>query len=331
MVEYFVQHGKVINDDGSFSGYLHSAGIVPTAVGILRYGIATDDAELISWAKKVCDWTLTQCSSFGWVPDGTGSETCETCCITDVIHFMVKLAELGHHEYWEIIERFTRNQLLENQIRDVDYILTPEAKAGSTTDVASKLLGSFDCGSYPNGLLGFPGGLEGCCVGAGVRALFLVWDRIVTKDDTGVYVNFNFSRDTEWVNVNSYHPYEGKVTIDVHDASTLFIRVPGWASRDKIRLNVDDAEKPLLWSENYLKLDDLSNGQKISVEYPLKWEETEEIVAEQSYALSWKGDTVIEISPQREKYPIFQREHMRANQAPLIEREYPLPSKQIHW
>ena len=331
LVNYFVYHSHVINENGSFNGYLHSGGIIPTAVGVLRYGIATNNVELISWAKRVCDWTLTQSSSFGWVPDGTESETCETCCITDMIHFMVKLAELGHHEYWGIIEKFTRNQLLENQIRDVDRIITPDAQARSTTDVAPKLLGSFDCGSYPNRLLGFPGGVEGCCVGAGVRALFLVWDRIVTRDSSGVYVNFNFSRSTEWVNVTSYHPYEGKITVDVHNAPTLFIRVPEWASRDKIRITVDDAVRSPAWHGSFLRLDNLSAGQTVNVQHPLRLQESEEIIAKQRYNLQWKGDTVIEISPKGEKYPIFQREHFRGNQVPLIEREYVLPPTRIHW
>lgn len=331
LVKYFVYHSRVINENGSFNGYLHSEGIIPTVVGILRYGIATNNSELISWAKRVCDWTLTQTSSFGWVPDGIGANTCETCCITDMIHLMVKLSELGEHDYLDIVEKFARNQLLENQIRDVYKVISREAQARSTTNVAPKVLGSFDCGSYPNGLLGFPGGLEGCCVGSGVRALFLVWDRIVTRDGTGVYVNFNFSRDTEWVNVTSYHPYEGKVTVNVHNASTLFVRVPKWADRDKISIYVDDTERPLMWHKNYLRLDNLSGGQIVSVEYPLRLVESEEMIAAKRYRLFWKGDTVIEISPRGEKYPIFQREHMRGNQPPLIEREYAVPSKQIHW
>ena len=331
LVKYFVYHSQVINEDGSFSGNLHSGGIIPTAVGILRYGISTNNSELISWAKRVCDWTLTQSSSFGWVPDGIGAKTCETCCITDMIHFMLKLAELGDSDYWDIIEKFTRNQLLENQIRKVDRIISQEAQARSTTGAASMLLGSFDCGSHPNRLLMFPGGLEGCCVGAGVRALFLVWDRIVTRDSTGVYVNLNFSRDTEWVNVTSYHPYEGKVTIDVYNAPTLFVRVPEWVDRKKTKVNVDNVDRPLEWHKNYLRLDNLLNGQIVAVNYPLRGQESEEMIAKQMYRLLWKGDTVIRISPEGEKYPIFQREYLRSDRAPMIEREYTIPSKQIHW
>ena len=331
LVKYFVYHSQVINKDGSFKGHLHSEGIIPTVVGILRYGIATHNFELVNWAKRVCNWTLTQSSSFGWVPDGIGDRTCETCAITDMIHLMLKLAELGDYEYWDFVERFTRNQLLENQIRNVDWIISPEVQAKSLTDVASVLQGSFDCGAYPNRLLMWPEGVEGCCVAGGIRALFLVWDRIVTRDSMGVYVNFNFSRDTEWVEVASYHPYEGKVTIIVHDAPILFIRVPEWASREKIRICVDDVERPLVWQKNYLKFDNLSRNQLVTVSYPLRWKETEEVIAEQRYRLSWKGDTVIEISPQGERYPIFQKKHMRSNRAPMIKRGYTLSSRQIHW
>ena len=81
----------------------------------------------------------------------------------------------------------------------------------------------------------------------------------------------------------------------------------------------------------YIQLDALTSEQTVSVEYPLMWKKTEETVAKQMYRLFWKGDTVIEISPRGERYPIFQREHMRGNEALLIEREYATPSKQIHW
>jgi len=77
------------------------------------------------------------------------ASTCETCSLTDMLELALKLSEAGVGDYWDDIERFARNQLLENQFRDVDQVVSPEGRAQSQTPVAAILYGSFESTACP--------------------------------------------------------------------------------------------------------------------------------------------------------------------------------------
>jgi hypothetical protein len=178
LLNFFVGESGVIQPNGSFTGHLHSWGILPSTVGVLRYAMAIGDEELILWCKRVYDFIVGNSSSFGWVPDGIrvddGIETGETCCITDLIHLGVKLAECGHSECLDYVEIMLRNQLLDNQIRD-----TSRFKFESP-EVEAMTYGAYDSWVMPNGLTGCSElGLEGCCTASAVRAVYLAWKHAV--------------------------------------------------------------------------------------------------------------------------------------------------------
>ncbi len=353
LIKYFIYHShKVVFRDGSYHGASHAGGILPSTVAALKYGIATGNQEIINWVKRVYKWTRAHSlSSFGWLQDIPNySSWCETCSLTDLIHLAIILAKNGHPEYWNDVERIVRNQLLENQFRHVEWIISKEAQARSRTKVASILLGSFESWALPNSLLGvvkdprFPFGVEGCCTGAGIRGLFLAWDHIVTKTERGVFVNLAFSRDSEWVEVISYRDYEGKVVFIIHDAPVLHLRIPDWVRHSEVKVFVDGVKKSTIfpparvwgekpqWEKDYIKIEGLSEGQVVTVKYPLRRMEELEVVDRKVYRVVWKGDTVIKIWPKGKLYPIYQREYMDLDKAPLTEKRYgAAKTVKVHW
>jgi DUF1680 family protein len=330
----------VVNPDGTFKGHTHSQGILPSVLGVLTYARVAGDGDLAAWCGRVYEHARRHTSAFGWLPDGLGFEpeenffagTCETCALTDLIELAITLTEAGLGDYWDDVERFARNQLLEQQVRDATKAVPADALARSTTPVAQILSGAFDSCARPNSLLGDRHGVvEGCCTPAGARACFLVWDRIVTRRPDGVYVNLAFSRDAPEVRVISAEPYRGELRLEVRQAGPYFLRLPEWAEPESVRLTVDGVERPAERQGRYLALGTARPGQAFVATYPLPVREQTETIAGNEYTTRWKGGTVTRITPPGERYPTYERAHFEATEAPLVEREPEVRPVVVSW
>ena len=339
LTNYLIRHSRRFDYDGRFMGHFHP--IMWAVGGILRYGMVSEREEIVRWAKKAYDWALGQGSSSGWYPEFIGirdlkEEDCETCCITEMIHVGIMLAKAGYEEYWEHVERFARNQLMENQVSDLDQIAVAKGERKDTEKstyerIRERSLGGFWGGSsasdhsYVRTNM-----LAGCCCGMGARTLFLVWDSIVEKRPEGVYVNLALNRNSEWLEVVSYRPYQGRIKLMIRDAPTVFVRVPEWAG-ERVGLYVDNKPGTVQWRGDYLKLEGLARDQEVTIIYPLKKEQRTERIGGREYELRWRGDTVINISPRRDVYPLYERDHLDTDQAPEKEKESLLVASRIHW
>ncbi|KPL01708.1 MAG: hypothetical protein AMK75_04120, partial [Planctomycetes bacterium SM23_65] len=121
-------------EDGSFSRARHGEDSVWTnghfhsrsdaVASTLRLARHTGDAELMQWGETVFRWALGHGTTFGWYPEFIGRrnveiEGCETCGVVDMLDAAVTLARAGRADCWEIADRIWRNQILENQLRDI--------------------------------------------------------------------------------------------------------------------------------------------------------------------------------------------------------------------
>jgi hypothetical protein len=318
MCKFILNKSGTFERDGSYKGHTHSGGILTAAAGIMRWAIRRNDQEIIDQMKNTFDWTLKYSSSWGWVPDGLGPDhaSCETCSITDAIHLGLLIARHIDHSYFGIIERFARNQLLENQFRHPEKML-PKTSFPNKNKIEHALNGSWASWSFP-GSLDNSLSVEGCCLGSGIRGCFLVWDNIVTNDGSTVWVNMAFSRDSPWLELISHQPYKGKLELKIHNAKTVCVRIPDWVAADKISIHVNDERYPVdLLASNYIKLQRLKPGDSVLIEYPLRMLQTKEIVSGDTYRVRWRGDTVVSVNPSGEIYPLFQREWMEKENATM--------------
>jgi len=326
LVKFVVDHSGIFNEDGHYFGHTHSGGVLTAAVGVTRWAFFKKDARLINMMKGAFEWTLKHCGSWGWVPDGLGEPngSCETCSITDALHFILLMAKHNHPAYYEIAERYARNQLIENQFnnsKNIDNIWKHYNIPNNSYNekVKKALYGNWAAWSKPNCLDNALNMVEGCCLGAGIRGCFLVWDKIVEKKDDTVYVNMSFSRNSPWVEIIGYQPYEGRMDIIVHDAEKIMARIPSWADKKDVQISINNTAVDVNYeNEIYVKLTGLRKNDHVIIQYPLKCEIIPETVNGAEYLAEWRGDTVVGINPKGSIYPIFEREHMKENNTPIL-------------
>jgi hypothetical protein len=306
LLSFFVRESGVIREDGSFTGHLHSWGILPSVAGVLRYAMATGRDELIPWCKRVFDFIVSRSSSFGWVPDGIevddGIITGETCVITDLIHLGVKLAECGYDECLDYVEVMARNQLLENQIRDTSRF------EFESPEVRAMTLGAYDSWVMPNGLTGCSElGLEGCCTASAIQGIYLAWKHAIRYESGTAHVNLMLSRRSEWLDTMNHQPFEGRFSILVRRPAAVMVRMPNWINLREIRIAMDGASVQPAWVSSHLRIEDARPGSRIDIEFPIPERQTEEEIGGRTYRLTWRGITLMRIEPPGEIYPIFQR------------------------
>ncbi|MCL5985194.1 MAG: glycoside hydrolase family 127 protein [Actinobacteria bacterium] len=357
LVNYVVKHSPDFSETGNFMG--HSESMMSTVVGVLRYGIITNQDNFIHWAKRVYDWTKTIGSSTGWFPEFVGrdinKEGCETCTIVNLMECALNLARSGYPAYLNDVERYLRNHLIESQLVDLEWIeriknaktvypsdiigdgeLITDIEGRDTENILERVKGGFAGWSALNDWIGhnpyYKYLMMNCCSPSGIRALFFVWHNTVTMTSQGIFVNFNLNRDTNWVEVNSYHPFEGKVEIRIHDAPTLFVRIPEWVMPGSVNIYVNSKITESIWDRRYVKITNLKKDDVVIVEYPVNSAEKKEIIGGREFWLKWRGDTVIDIKPAGEIKPLYQRKWiLQEKKTPLKVKSYFKPSKEFPW
>jgi len=308
LARYYMRHGDV-PPDGRFAANTHSGGVLPTTVGIARLGIWTGDTEMVAWANRVYLWVCANTPEFGFLRDGLGldgffARTCETCGLADLVHLALILTEAGVGDYWDDIERIARNQLLENQYRDATTIR--QLYPGIADNVLDMMCGGFECAAYPNRLLTWVG-VEGCCIGGGLRALYLAWRGSIRDDSDESYVHMAFSRVTPFIQVIGHEPWQGRIDVRAAVPRRVHLRVPGYAALEQVQTLVDGQAVTVTWAGRYATFD-LAAGQIATLLYPLPESSRTYTIAEQTYQGQWRGNTMLEIQPAGEGYPIYQRQ-----------------------
>jgi len=310
LARWYMRHGDV-PPDGRFRANTHSGGVLPTAVGIARLGLHTGDREMIDWAHRVYAWVREQTPDFGFLLDGLGLEgpfstTCETCGLADLIHLGVLLSEARVGDYWDDVERTVRNQLIENQYADEDALR--RALPGISDRVLAMLHGGFECAASPNGLLLYDGA-EACCIGGGVRALYIAWRASIDENGDWTRVRMGLTRSTPFVDVVGHEPWEGRIDVRLRSPGRVLVRVPDHASIDGARALVDGRDVAPRRLGRYVVLDDLRPGQVVSLRYPLSERRCSYEVVGMGYEADWRGHTVVEMRPAGTRYPTYQRRH----------------------
>ncbi|MHB0856253.1 MAG: hypothetical protein ACYC5M_01620 [Anaerolineae bacterium] len=311
LARWYMRHGDVPYD-GCFAGNTHSGGILPATVGIARLGVWAGEREMVAWADRVYTWVRSQTPEFGFLVDGLGQEgffasTCETCGLADLLHLAIVLSESGVGDYWDDIERYARNQLIENQYSDAAALR--EALPGVSDRVHAMLWGGYECAAHPNSLLTW-NGAEGCCIGGGIRALYLVWRAAVQERGEETRVRMGLSRETPHVQVVGEEPWAGRITIRLASPRRLLVRVPDHAALDAVRVSADEASVPTRFEGRYLVLEGLRAGQEAVVGYPLRDETHGYHIGEQDYIGRWRGNTMMDIEPKGGRYPTYCRAHL---------------------
>jgi hypothetical protein len=81
-----------------------------------------------------------------------------------------------------------------------------------------------------------------------------------------------------------------------------------------------------------VRLSGLKPDQKVTITFPQREIVEEKHFAGQTYRLTWRGDTVVNISPNGAISPTYQRGTMQHDKsAPMKRAIYHVPDKEVPW
>ena len=243
---------SVAAEHGRWRGHFHTHTM--GLIGLLEYAIATRDAR----AARIADEAYQHGRSVGIprigffpavirpVKQQSGSDTgaggrkpqvSETCAVADMIALAIRLSEAGIGDYWDHVDQYARNHMVECQMlrRDLlEEIIAsgPDYEVDPTTETAENVLerniGAFVSGSDPAWLYAW---YTMCCQGNGSLGLYEAWNGILAHSDGVVQVNLLLNRASPWLDVDSYLPYEGKVVLRNKTARKAHVRIPSWVDK----------------------------------------------------------------------------------------------------
>jgi hypothetical protein len=180
------------------------------------------------------------------------------------------------------------------------------------------IIGGSGLNDFENELLGGVSGFEmfGCCAPEGMRAIYTAWSHTIARrpatrfGPAGVYVNLSLNRTSEWGQVVSFMPNEGRLTVKAAARDTFFLRPPGWAKAAEVRAFVNGEAIPVDWPGGYVRF--LGQpGDELTVTYPLVsftqqvsglWKDCR---PDLSMAFHWLGNMVLSAEPAPARTPLF--------------------------
>ena len=350
-------------EHGFWDGHFHSCTMA--LIGLAEYAVATGDPEAARCVRGAYEYARVHGNArLGFFPAVIGPlpdmlKQCrgdlygpragmpmEGCCIGDMTYLAVLLSEAGLADYWEDVDQYVRNHLVEHQWTDRALMKAvvaahPEAKPDpllrwAGEEVLDRLVGGFTSITDPTWAYGW---YTQCCNGNIPQGLYKAWAGIVRpQGENGVQVNLLLNRASPWLDVDSHLPYEGKVALRNKTARSASVRVPRWVNRAKVCCRVGAVERPAVWLNNYLLVRDLAPGDTVTIEFPMvttveRWTEK---TYETTYTCEFRGNTLVDISPRGERpsriqdgsddgstfpvnvgYPIYRRDHMKTDRAPM--------------
>ncbi|MHB1455327.1 MAG: hypothetical protein ACYC0V_00270 [Armatimonadota bacterium] len=291
-------------EKGHFSGHFHAH--VASLRGLLEYAIVANDVNLKEFVRNGYEYARNfGIAEIGWFPENASTgQHCESCCIADMVALAVKLSDAGVGDYWEDVDRYVRNQLVEQQFVSKDLLQKvgasmPTRKVTPPTEtddrVIERNIGGFagygDISVLPNSWI------MHCCTGNATQALYYAWDGIVRKSGKdSVQINLLLNRASPWLDIDSYLPYEGKVLIVNKTAKSVSIRIPSWVSRGAVSCIVGSKRVEANWVGNYILFGDLKPGNKIKLAFPVVERSSIATLEGITYKLDFRGNTLIDHS-----------------------------------
>ncbi|OFX13927.1 MAG: hypothetical protein A2Z18_08570 [Armatimonadetes bacterium RBG_16_58_9] len=306
-------------------------------LGMLDYALATGDGDVSEFVRKSFEWAKKQgIDLVGYFPENIGDpnemEAAETCQLAGMIGLALKLSAAGMGDYWDDADRWMRNQFAENQLTQCDWMYhmaeggltalwTSVEKAAvnpivETVDrVPERNIGTFAGWPTANDwYVGHGGGIMHCCTGNGTRALYYIWENMLTHSDGVLSVNLLLNRPSPWADVYSHIPYTGQVDVKVKkDCAALRVRIPQWVKPEEVVCTVNGKKKSLGWDGRYALVGSVKTKDAVTLTFPISERKLDIDIQKQHYHMTLKGNEVVDIYPRGRFCPLYQRNHYRQN------------------
>ncbi len=323
--------------------YHHAIGLQ----GMLEYGMLRGDREMIDFAHRGFQYGMANGEMLtGYFPECIGSsklEHSEICEVATMIALGLKLTETGAGDYLDDVDRWVRNMIAEMQLTPAKADRLGRYSAGQplsevdpmnqTTDrVIERNIGAF--GGWPTANDWYEGvgnGIMHCCTGTGSRALYYVWENILTHDAGRLRLNLLLNRASPWADVDSHIPYVGRVDVKIKAPTELSIRIPEWVKHDEVRLQVNGSDRPAGREGRYAAVGKVESGDVATMTFPIAERTNAVWIEKEGYALVRKGNEVVAIDPPGRLCPLYQRDHYRQDGTRWRKIERFVSSDRIYW
>ncbi len=129
------------------------------------------------------------------------------------------------------------------------------------------------------------------------------------------------NRFSNWMDVASWLPYEGKVVLKNKQARTTLVRLPGWVARDEVSCYIDEKRAEPGLAGNYLIFAGLKGNEEIRLQFPVPQRTDQYTIHNKLYTVEFRGSTVISMTPQDTDptaIPMFARGKMEKGKPLLI-------------
>ena len=352
-------HGGMFTPDYKYTGINgHIHGHLHPLLGMLEYAMAADDWEMIQFVHKNYEFTTAYMHPLvGYVPETLDPEYSstqnrpfsETCGVADMMHMALKLTLAGVGDYWDDVDRWTRNQFAENQMTSSDWVYemvknkpvtSPPTVHVSTDRVPERNVGCF--AGWPTANDFFDPdhaglGMMHCCAGNGARAIYYVWENILHHKDGELKVNLLLNRASPWADVESSIPYTGRVDVKMKQTCDLAVRIPEWVKPNEVNVQVasspgsEGKARELSFEGRYARIGEIEAGSVATLSFPI-FERTDTIdIQGTDYTVVRRGNEVVHIDPPGKNCPFYQREKYRQDEVQSKTVERFVASEPIVW
>ncbi|MDP2989367.1 MAG: hypothetical protein Q8O57_02235, partial [Kiritimatiellota bacterium] len=338
------------HEQGHWFSHFHARAI--TLRALLEYAMVMNNERILEFVRRAYEYTMTLAiPRIGWVNCFPARlNTCEGCALGDMVALGIRLSDAGAGDYWDDVDAVVRNHMVEQQLVHADRLAAvaeaspvrkPEDRSShqgreSEDNVIERTLGNFAALSKP-GHIPKPWVMQ-CCTANASRGLYYAWESTVRERGDSAQVNLLLNRTAPGMDMDSCLPYEGKVVMHNKRLRRVAVRIPSWVSRRALRAQVGAVSRDLRWAGNYLLLDDLKPGDCIQLDFPVHESTASYTIAaglpqaEQTYRCSFRGSTLVEISPRSDDptaYPLYKRGHLKTNKTPFKQTTRFLTDKTI--
>ncbi len=327
-------------------GHGHGIGLV----AVLEYGIAAQDKAALDFVRSAYEWAKANysCTTVGFFPEWflPKYDRCETDTIADMLAMALKMSAAGVADYWDDADRWARNHFAESQLTSADWVYRlaersprkPVAWNETGDHVPERNIGAFAGWSSGNDFgveaPNHPHSIQHCCTGNSSRTTYYLWQHILDYHAGRLRLNLLLNRASEWADVYSEIPYQGRVEIKVKKSlSTVLVRMPEWvqAGSPEVAAGMTAGPRSFRWEGRYLNLGSAAQGESLVVTFPIARRKTTQIIGNASYTLDIKGNTVVQIDPPGRNGPLYDRSHYLADEAPTRKVERFVPEETIIW
>jgi hypothetical protein len=275
----------------------HTHSYLGTLRGLLLFGELTGQREYIDAVADTYRVTVrTRLKKSGFISHDMDKDSMgEPTSPGDAAQLALWLATRhSYTEYFDDVERIVRARLIPCQIT-----AAPSLKQEK---FAPLLIGAYG-GMYTAPHAGKIATTD--ITAAVTHTLVDVYRHIAERDDNTLKINLHFDFEDADVCIVSKRATSAAVSIIPKRATNILIRIPRWTPRQSVSLKAAGQPIDLLMLGDYALVPKEQGTGTIELTYSLPVTTETERTDNVDYAITWRGDEIIGISPNSDFYPFY--------------------------